>query len=241
MKTSIRQRLSNSGKALRHKQFRAARLSVRIATALLVVLGFNCADGFFTRAAEPSATIRVRIVNYTEVTPDTIARAEREAGRIFHDAGLNVVWLDCPLRQTPVNPADPCQQPLGPANVFVRLLSDQTRKGIQDSVFGFAVLPALASVYYGTAVNLARSYGAEIDIPTILGCVMVHEIGHLLLGSNSHSETGIMQGQWGRKQVRELIKGDLLFTRQQSKLIRAEGQTRMSLEATQLRASSSRG
>src|SRR5215469_1383035 len=114
-----------------------------------------------------------------------------------------------------------------------RLLSDRTRKGLQDSVFGFAILPALASVYYESLITLARTYRAEmIDLPTILGCVMAHEIGHLLLGSN-HSATGIMKAHWGRKQMRELIKGDLLFTFQQSKLIQAEGQTRMHFEMSQ--------
>jgi hypothetical protein len=118
--------------------------------------------------------------------------------------------------------------------MIVRLLSDRTRKGFQDSVFGFAILPALASVYYMSPITLTRTYRVEmIDLPTILGCVMAHEIGHLLLGSN-HSATGIMKAHWGRKEVRELIKGDLLFTSQQSKLIQAEGQTRMRFEISQV-------
>ena len=86
----------------------------------------------------------------------SLASAEREAGRILGDAGLNVVWLNCPLGQTTVNPTDPCQQPLDSSHMIVRLLSDRTRKGFQDSVFGFAILPALASVY---AVHLIL--GAE--------------------------------------------------------------------------------
>ena len=241
MKTRIRQQLSTLGEILRDKQLHPPRRSFRITAGLLVVMGFACADTSSARAADPGPTIRVRVTNYTEATPAPVSKAEREAGRILGEAGLNVVWIDCPLGRSSVNRADPCQQPLGPANVFVRVLSGQTRQGLHDNIFGFAVHPALASVYYGTAVDLARIYGGEIDAPTILGCVMAHEIGHLLLGSNSHSGTGIMQGNWGRKQVRELIKGDLLFTAQQSKLIRAEGQTRMSLEATQLRTPSSIG
>jgi hypothetical protein len=67
---------------------------------------------------------------------------------------------------------------------------------------------------------------------------MAHEIGHLLLGSN-HSATGIMKAHWGPKEVRELIKGDLLFTSQQSKLIQAEGQTRVHFEMSQVQATGS--
>ena len=221
------------------KQFHRRRVSLRIAVGFLAVMGLNYASNSPTQAADSMPTIRVRVLNFTKATPQTITSAEREAGRIFGDAGLNVVWLNCPLRQTTVNPTDPCQQPLDPSHVIVRLLSDRTRKGLQDSVFGFAILPALASVYYESLITLARTYRAEmIDLPTILGCVMAHEIGHLLLGSN-HSATGIMKAHWGRKQVRELIKGDLLFTSQQSKLIQTEGQTRMHFEMSQVQATGS--
>ena len=51
----------------------------------------------------------------------------------------------------------------------------------------------------------------------ILGCVIAHELGHLLLGSNSHSDEGIMQPRWDPNQVRQLMMGTLLFTPEQSK------------------------
>jgi hypothetical protein len=204
-------------------------------------MGFACADVSSTRAADPGPTIRVRVTNYTEATAAAVSKAEREAGRLLGEAGLNVVWIDCQLKQTAVSPTDPCQQPLEPTDIVLRVLPDHARNGVQDSAFGLAVLPVLASVYYEHAVLLARNDGAEFETPIILGFVMAHEIGHLMLGSNSHSDTGVMQGQWERKQVRQIMKGDLHFTALQSKRIREEGQLRMSLEAGQLRASSSVG
>lgn len=207
----------------------------RMAAGWLVVASLHCAGGFSVCAADPNPTIRVRVLNYTEVAPPTIAKAEREAGRILRDAGVNVVWLDCPVNQSPVKPADPCRLTLLPTDILLRVLSDHNRSGIQDDAFGFAVPPALASVYYEQAVRLARFDGAKYEVPVILASVMVHELGHVLLGPNSHSEFGIMQGQWGRKQVQQLMWGNLHFTPQQSKLIRAEGQMRMRLELAQLR------
>jgi hypothetical protein len=240
MKTGNKQ-LSGSNETRRQKQPHSVWLGFKIVVGLVITLGFQRSSTLLAHAADPSPTIRVRAINFTETTPDTIRKAEKEAGRIFREAGLNVVWLDYPLRESAANPEDPCQQPLGPGNVFVRLLVGETRKGIPDSVFGFAILPALASVYYGTAVDLARDYSAETDVPTILGCVMVHEIGHLLLGSNSHSPTGIMQAHWGRKQLRGLVKGDLEFTGEQSRQIRAEWQARMKLEAASIHTTGSKG
>jgi hypothetical protein len=85
------------------------------------------------------------------------------------------------------------------------------------------------------AVRRAKSDGAEFDIPIILGCVIAHEIGHLLLGSNSHSGLGVMQRRWERKQFRQAMTGILLFTPEQAKRLQAEAQTRMSLQTARIK------
>jgi hypothetical protein len=117
----------------------------------------------------------------------------------------------------------------------LRVLSQSTQNKFQDTLFGFAVVPVLASVYYDYAVHLARSDNAEFEIPIILGCVIAHEIGHLLLGSNSDSGSGIMQAHWERGQIRKVMTGTLLFTPEQAKLIQSESQARMRLQTASLR------
>jgi hypothetical protein len=52
----------------------------------------------------------------------------------------------------------------------------------------------LASVYAATVAD--RSAKSGVPQPTILGRVIAHEIGHLLLGSNSHSAHGLMRASW---------------------------------------------
>ena len=100
----------------------------------------------------------------------------------------------------------------------------------QDTVFGFTVHPVLASVYYDYASRRAKSDDAEFEIPIILGCTIAHELGHLLLGTNSHSDTGIMQPRWEPNQFRQLMMGTLLFTADQSKLVREQARTRLRLQ-----------
>ena len=87
------------------KQPHRRRVSLRIAVDFLAVMGLNYAGNSPTQAADSMPTIRVRVLNFTKATPQTITSAEREAGRILGDAGLNVVWLNCPLGQTTVNPS----------------------------------------------------------------------------------------------------------------------------------------
>jgi hypothetical protein len=215
-----------------YQQFPWLRLSIRTLAGLFGVMSFAIPETIFAGGADSSPTIRVRVNNYTKALPATLARAEREAGRILGNAGLRTVWLDCPAGHSTADSQDPCREPLKASDIALRVLSESTQNKFQDTAFGFAVVPVLASVYYDYVAHLARSDDAEFEIPIVLGCVIAHEIGHLLLGSNSHSASGIMQGHWERGQIRHAVTGTLLFTPEQAKLIQAEAQTRMSLHTS---------
>ena len=186
------------GEFLCYQQFPWFRLSIRALAGLFGVISFAFPETIFARGADSSPTIRVRVTNYTEATSATVSKAEREAGRILGNAGLQTVWLECPAGQSTVEQQGPCREPLEATDIALRVLSEATQNKFQDTVFGFAVVPVLASVYYDYAVHLARSDNAEFEIPIILGCVIAHEVGHLLLGSNSHADSGIMRGHWER-------------------------------------------
>jgi hypothetical protein len=69
-------------------------------------------------------------------------------------------------------------------------------------------------------VEQLREEKPGVNLGTILGYVMAHEIGHLLLGSNSHSRSGIMQGEWHGDQLRSIALGELLFTAEQAERMR---------------------
>jgi hypothetical protein len=54
----------------------------------------------------------------------------------------------------------------------------------------------------------------------LLGAVSAHELGHLLLGSNSHSRIGIMEPRWRLEGLRNVGMGRLLFTSEQARSMR---------------------
>ena len=60
--------------------------------------------------------------------------------------------------------------------------------------------PFLATVYVDRAESVAR--GAGIDPRRVLGLAMAHEIGHVLLNSNSHAPSGLMRADWSRTELR---------------------------------------
>ncbi|MGA8311487.1 MAG: hypothetical protein WB755_15760 [Terriglobales bacterium] len=214
-----------------NSRIRGQYRAIGVAFGLASIIGLGLPQSAFTGGADPSLTITVQVDNYSQASPAVLAAAEREAGRILGEAGLRTVWLECPMRASTPDPEGPCQRAPEATDIRLRILAAPIQKVFQDSVFGFAVHPVLASVYYDYAVRRAKSDDAEFEVPIILGCVIAHELGHLLLGSNGHSVTGIMQPRWEAKQVRQLMTGTLLFTTAQSNLMREQVQTLSRLQA----------
>ncbi len=50
---------------------------------------------------------------------------------------------------------------------------------------------------------------------------MAHELGHLLLGSNSHSLTGLMGANWRTVDLIHMEQGGLAFSEEQSRKMKA--------------------
>jgi hypothetical protein len=78
---------------------------------------------------------------------------------------------------------------------------------------------SLSYVFYDRVVEQTEN----LDLRAVLlGHLMAHETGHLLLGPNSHSPKGIMCAVWRPEELRNAAQGVLLFTPEQSKLLRAK-------------------
>jgi hypothetical protein len=205
------------------------KTSVVLGIGFLAALSFGVPETCFAKGAGIEAVIRIRVNNYSQASPAIMARAEREAAKIFEEAGLVLDWLDCPMEhfggvQVAQNS---CLEPLQATEIVLRVLAEPMQNRFQESVFGFAVVPIFASVYYDFAFRTARRDNDDSELPVILGSVMAHELGHLLLGLNSHSVSGVMQAKWERKQVRQATMGGLLFTHEQAAAIRVEAKKRM--------------
>jgi hypothetical protein len=153
-----------------------------------------------------AATIVIRIFNNVEVPPADLAAAREYAQVILQEAGLNVVWADCWVgkRQTPDAPAR-CQQSVG-GDIVLRLQKTNGSDGARFVSMGFSLVgiegaaPFLATVYVDRATSVAR--GAGIDARRVLGLAIAHEIGHVLLNSNSHASSGLMRADWSRHELR---------------------------------------
>ena len=153
-----------------------------------------------------AATIFIRSYNNFGVPAPDLAVAREHAQAILQEAGVNVVWIDCWAggRSEPVDTVDRCQEPVG-SDIVLRLLKTKVNDRSRFVSMGFSLVgippaPFLATVYVDRAESVAR--GAGIDPRRVLGLAIAHEIGHVLLNSNSHAPSGLMRADWSRTELR---------------------------------------
>jgi len=188
-------------------------------------------------ASKPELKIQVFVYNYAGVPAETLARAEREAARIYNRTGIQTEWLGCPLTPDEALRYPTCQLPVSPTRLALRVLSRSMsdRFRLSQATIGSALLREdggfgmIAQVCALCSEELAKGDTAMYGV--ILGHVMAHELGHLLLGAGCHAPTGLMHVPWYKKDFESMAQGALRFTAWEGVKIRREVCARMSGDA----------
>jgi hypothetical protein len=196
----------------------------------LAVPAFAFAQNPPTTSLSPEVSISVH--DYADVPTPLLAAAEDQAREIFRRTGLETVWLNCSPKLE--------REKLEPGSCY---FSDTTHLTLKISphamnakvrdrieVLGTAYPDEkgagyFAYVFYDRIQELAqrRRLGHAL-----LADVMAHEIGHLLLGSTSHSASGIMCAHWNYGQLRNVSEGAMAFVPAQSRIMRDRLRVRQS-------------
>ena len=184
--------------------------------------------------------LKITIRNYAHVESETLIRAEQEATRIYHEIGVETVWLAQPLLTGKEQEDSPRSQG---SNMDLIILAHKMAEnlGAQSSSLGLAPGAGRhrdwAYLFYDRVEDLSRRQilaAAQGKVhrwattAQILGYAIAHEVRHLL--GVSHSTTGIMREGWRWNDLQDAAYGDLDFTPQQAAVIRTEVRIRESPE-----------
>lgn len=194
------------------RQFKLGLLLVGMST----LIGATLSSTAVASETDQGPSITVLVFNFRKAPAETLVKAEKEAGRILEQVGVPVIWRDCPTGD------EPCLK--GPGRVFMlAMMTGPAQNKFEDTISGYAILhDHLAAVYYD---YLPRTPGGESnknDTALVLGCVIAHELGHLLLGAHAHSIAGIMQAHWGIEQTRLALMSQLSFLPEEARLMHAD-------------------
>jgi hypothetical protein len=166
--------------------------------------------------SDEAGRLKVMVLDSAGLSPAVLRRAENESARIFRDAGIDILWINCLKR----GEAETCHHVLEANEFMLHIVPRGNTR--TDLVFGEAFLGEDGSGKYADVFFdriKAGSGPPELDTAQLLGAVAAHELGHLLLGSRAHSHAGIMQPVWERECLRRIWMGSLLFTQEQARSI----------------------
>jgi hypothetical protein len=155
-------------------------------------------------------TIRVLLHDDVGVPADVLQRAKRDAALIYARSSLTLEWIDDPW--------------VTPSPLIVRITAKPIGlKSRNRAVVGIAPgsrekRGRLAFVFFERIQEFSEALA--LDVALMLGHVMAHELGHLLLPYDAHSLTGVMSRAWDPAQARSATAGTLTFNPAEARLIR---------------------
>ncbi len=151
--------------------------------------------------AESPLGLTVRVYNATRMPAALLRAARAEAEPILRESGVDVTFRPCGVATTPGGVIDPCDDPLKPFEVVVRVIDAPTfNPSLHPHAYGVTYVAEetnrgwLATVFSDRIGDAAARVGLESSV--LLGRVMAHEIGHLLLGRDYHGDAGVMRASW---------------------------------------------
>ena len=170
-----------------------------------------------------SARVSISVYNEAEVPAEVLTQAENEASQVFRQAGIEVRWLNCRIPAVSEEASRACREAVFPEHLHLRIVRKSF--GLRGETMGISFQAddgsgCYADLFYEPMELLHQSNAT--DLASLLGHVAAHEIGHLLLGANSHSGAGIMHAHWTPEELASAKAGRMVFSGQESLRMKAK-------------------
>jgi hypothetical protein len=179
-------------------------------------------------AQSAKGQIGVRVYNDARVPDMRLRAAEEVAARVLRQAGIEAEWSDCTVIGGQMRNDPPsCAVPLRFRDMVVYFVDrlEAHFPWVSQNALGYSIIPdtrEFASMAYISYTRIQRlsdttSAGAE----DLLGLAIAHEIGHLLFGSNEHTNRGLMRATWRLRDLEAKAWDEFEFAPEQGKKLRA--------------------
>ena len=162
-----------------------AKRAATTAVAAMLAAGFLAAARPATAA--PAAVV-LHLTSYEHLPVRDIARAWQDVVDVYAKIGVHVVWVEGAAAGAPADGALHLDVILLTAGMADRIRRDVT-------AFGLASHVARRAYIFCTRV-FAHASETGSDPSRVLGLVLAHEIGHMLLPEHSHTVSGLMMAEW---------------------------------------------
>ena len=152
-----------------------------------------------------------------QVDPIDLQKAEQRAADILRKAGVETVWLVCSAGEGTHGDLN-ALMPFTPLDLSLNLVASARARDfpVAKDSYGFAVgssnneFTSDAWVFFDLLQKAASEF--QLNTSLVLGNIIAHELGHLLLGANAHSKWGLMRARWTREDLVAADRGELSFS-----------------------------
>jgi len=169
-------------------------------------------------APPPRIDVVARVYNAARVPAGITDHALGIATRLMTAGAIDVAWTNCDL------PGACAIAPVAREFVIRLVRLRNTRADGALFVLGEASIDmdaragVLATIYVDHVERMAEL--SEADTASLLGRAIAHELGHLLLATNSHSSKGLMRAYWSPRDIRGNQIVDWVLSREDVAAIR---------------------
>jgi len=175
-----------------------------LGTVMMAAIGASAWAGETGEARVSSVTVCM-----DKGGPDVVSSAQIIASRVFGATALKINWVadrSCPASLDAIK---------------VRI-SHETRANLLPASLAYA-LPFEATHFEGAHIvvfyDRIKRPGRSVCAQQLLAYVLVHEITHILQGTNRHSPAGIMKAYWDDADYYKMTLSTLSFTKHDIDLI----------------------
>lgn len=163
----------------------------------------------------------IRIHDYARLPAGSIESAQERVHDVYAPIGVHPVWAetmrphDQPRRKLQRDPRE--------WSIIILPPAMSRRLRVEAETVGLAVVTRVdggkvAYVLFDRVCNVAAASAASRE--EVLGTIIAHELGHLLLPSGAHSETGLMRPSWQLLDFRGVDSEQWRFTPEQAHAVR---------------------
>jgi hypothetical protein len=170
----------------------------------------------FGESPRTNAHLSVRVLDYVNLSLSDRHEMEDTAERVFRSARIPIVFVECYTGGAETG-GEACNREPGSADLFLRIF--QPKMAVKGEQLGYAAMTPEGGAYVTVFINPQQQKArvAGLTNGALVGYAAAHEIGHLLLGPNSHSSVGIMRPVWRPVDEEWMVKRALFFDSGQSR------------------------
>jgi hypothetical protein len=176
--------------------------------------------------SEGELPVTIQIHDYSRVPSESLSRATTIVTQLYERIGVRTEWIGVVRpkeRSEAARRGEQSPVPIGQLTIIVLTPTMAARGRVADGVLGYAAVAdegmgRIAYVIYERVRSIAADTTTRES--ELLGFVMAHEIGHLLLPRGPQPSTGLMKSCWTRHDVRGMEVLKLGFSPQQASEIR---------------------